>query len=349
MAMQDILQYQERVTNALELYLKTLNQRDTSNKWYGDVILRLEQFSTSGKLLRGSLVCFMHDAFGGSHSEEAYRTAVVLELVHSGLLIHDDIIDRDVLRRGRPAIHVQYQALAKTSDAAHFGESMAICAADTTYFLALEHLGELHIPPAQRHALYSLLNQVLATVCAGQMLDIELGHSVGAVKKKDILTVMEQKTALYSVALPLAAGALLAEQSAKTVDTIMKLGTLIGLIFQIRDDELAIFGDSRVTGKPVGSDIKEGKKTLLYYYLMRSSTDSEKARLLQIFGNLTADPADIDYVRQAMIRHKVPAIVKQEVESLTTRAAKLIGQVPLQKSAQASLRELLDFCAKREV
>jgi geranylgeranyl diphosphate synthase type I len=350
--MENILSYQKMLAGDLKQYFSDQARMGSINPWQLDITEQLEQYLTGGKLLRGSLVCFMHEAFGGALKPAARRTAMALELTHSALLIHDDVIDRDALRRGRPAMHLRYQALAlaaSAADAAHFGESMAICVADAAMFLAFERLAGVDMPPAQRQRLIALFTRALVTVCTGQMLDIELGHLRGPVKKRDILTVMEQKTAAYSVTLPLAAGAILADQPETVIRKLSGFGRLAGTIFQIRDDELGVFGDPEKTGKPAGSDIKEGKKTLLYYYLMQRCSASEKRRLMTIFGNQKIGIEDIAYVRQAMSRTQVPETVNREVKILNRRAAKLITELPLASNGQADLFDFLSFCTRREI
>ncbi|HXR49785.1 MAG TPA: polyprenyl synthetase family protein [Verrucomicrobiae bacterium] len=347
--MENILSYQKTLAADLAQYFSDRADMKNTNPWHVDITAQLEQYLTGGKLLRGSLVCFAHEAFGGELLQAARRTAMALELTHSALLIHDDVIDRDALRRGRAAMHLRYQALATTADAAHFGESMAICVADAAIFLAFERLASVDIPAVPRQRLITFFTKALVTVCAGQMLDIELGYMRGGVKKRDILMVMEQKTAAYSITLPLVAGAILADQPDTVIRALSDLGRLVGIIFQIRDDELGVFGDPEKTGKPAGSDIKEGKKTLLYYYLMQRCSGSEKRRLLSIFGNQQVSSDNIDYVRQVMIRAQVPSTVNREVKALSRQAAKLIADLPLTPSGQADLLGFLSFCAKRDV
>ncbi len=347
--MDDILRYQQLVVNDLEQYFGEQAILNPGNYWHADMLTRLEEFTVSGKLLRGSLLCFSQDIFGGTQANAARHGAVALELIHSALLIHDDIIDRDSLRRGRPSMQRQYQELGEPADTVHFGESMAICVADAAIFLGLEHLGKVDIPGAGREKLISLVSRVFTTVCVGQMLDINLGSVDTLPKKKDIVTIMEQKTAAYSLALPLAAGAIIAGRPDAVIKKLMELGMLLGIIFQIRDDELGIFGASSKTGKLAGSDIREGKKTLLQYYLLGRASGTERKRLLRIFGNQQASPADIDSVRQAMLSLQVPEAVQRDVTTWSNRATRFIDKLPLSLRHKADLHELLSFCAKRDV
>jgi len=328
--------------------------------WSADIIERLRDFATAGKLLRGSLICYSYAACSGLETgrppkqlpDAVLNTAAAIELVHAGLLIHDDIIDQDGLRRGRPSIHKQYGDLAAARglpDAARLGEGLALCAGDMVLFLGFELLATAKSETAGSLALSQLFVRELTTVCAGQMQDIYLGALPTPPPKRDIYAVMRAKTATYSLALPLEAGAILAGRPAATRRRLHDVGMAAGTLFQIRDDELGSLGRAGDIGKPVGSDIREGKKTLLYYYLWQVAGAAERQRLAAIFGNPDAGAADIKYVQQAMRRHKVPARLKQDVAQLEQTAFRHIERLDLDQTAKNNLRQLVGFCAARKL
>jgi len=342
--------YRKPLLQDIRRLIKGRGSGDT-NHWRMDVQSRLDKYAVNGKLLRGCLLQFSHDAFGGTNKKAAKTAAACLELLHAALLIHDDVMDGDAMRRGNPAMHRQYEDLSSLKPPAskHFGESMAICVADAAIFKALGSLGSITATTEHKTKIIDLFSRVLETVCYGQMLDIELGQSEQVPDESVIMMVMEQKTAVYSLSLPLVTGAILANQPTSVIGQLEKLGKIIGTIFQIRDDELGIFGDPSTTGKPVGSDIKEGKKTLLYHYLFHNCTAIQKKRLKHIFGNQKASDADIKYVRSLMIELGLPERIDEKIADLTIDAVRIISKLDINKRNQRSLYQLVAFCAIRDV
>jgi geranylgeranyl diphosphate synthase, type I len=348
-----VLQYRPQVKAGLATALKAMqSSTGVSLAWPNDVAERLQTFGTSGKLLRGCLVCYSYQLVSGSAPTSAViNTAVAVELLHSALLIHDDIIDRDDLRRGRTAVHQQYSQLANRHgliEAERFGTNMALCASDMILFLALGQLQAQSVNSSINTALSRLFSQTFMTVCAGQMEDIYWGLSAKFPAKRTIYNIMRAKTAAYTVALPLAAGAVLAEQSVEVQQHLYEIGLAGGIIFQIRDDELGAFGQTRQLGKPIGSDIREGKKTLLHYYLWRAATVSEKRFLRATYGAPDASSTDIAKVLELLQNYSIPAYLQQNIDQLTRTADKHIDQLKIDDKARQTLRSLVKLCAQRQ-
>lgn len=326
---------------------------DKSIPWGVDFLDRLELYATSGKLLRGSVLCFAYEAFSGKAPDKAaVRAAMALELTHSALLIHDDIMDDDDKRRGRPSMHSQYREVAereKLAEPARFGVNMALSGADAALFIAVELLGSSQVESGAGVKHYSLFADQLLKTCSGQMQDVYFDARPATPSKKAIYDLMKTKTASYTLALPLAMGASLADASEPVLRRLQAIGVAGGTIFQIRDDELGVLGDTKKTGKPVGSDIKEGKKTLLYYYLAKGCAPDERAKLKSIFGNLSATPQDISYVQTLVKRRGIPKLLGGEVAALREKAFVDIDKLPLARSSKKELESLISFCARRQL
>lgn len=346
-----VLIYRHKVKVSLEALLKTRAAGAKQLAWKRDLIRRLLVFAGGGKLLRGCLVCFSYALPNADDPPETVlRLAAAIELMHSALLIHDDIIDQDDQRRGRPSLHDQYRQLAverSLAEPERFGQNMALCAGDIALATALSAINNLALAPTLRAGLMELFDQALTDVFDGQMQDIHLGMSTVPPSKKAIYKIMRAKTAGYSVALPLAAGGLIAGQTAANCRQLYEIGMAAGVIFQIRDDELGVFGVSQRLGKPIGSDIREDKKTLLYYYLQRAAAPEDWLRWKRIFGNRHATPADVETVRRGMEKHKVPARLNRDVKRLESQANQLIAELTYAPEAKAKLRQLVKFCAER--
>jgi geranylgeranyl diphosphate synthase type I len=189
------------------------------NHWGPDAIGKIRGIVSEGKTIRGSLVLYVHDILKGQRKDEALRVAAAYELIQTGALIHDDIMDHDTLRRGIPALHVQYG-----------NEGLAICVGDILFFLAQELLDKT---PVQK-----ISAQIFQEVGIAQMQDISFGLKKKPPTKDEILSLYKYKTARYTFSLPMMAGATLAGAEKKTIRLFEKLGESMGILFQIQDDRL---------------------------------------------------------------------------------------------------------------
>ncbi len=311
-------------------------------KWDADVRQRLSRSATSGKLLRGCLVCYSYALC--SHDKNlptrVLKTAAALELSHTALLIHDDIIDEAKTRRGQASLSEQYGRL---TGAPASGPNLALCAGDISLLLAFELMSGLEKSPK----LFELFSRELTAVCTGQMQDIYEGLRPMPPSKQTVYRLMHAKTAGYSIGLPLQLGAVLAGASSGVQNSLYKLGLIAGTIFQIRDDELGVISQQPPIGKPVGDDIRQAKKTLLYFYLDRYSTPADRQRWQTIFDNRHASPADIDYVQRRLRHYKVAAKVQRDIRQLQQQAYRLIKQPDINPTARNGLIKIVEFCSRR--
>jgi geranylgeranyl diphosphate synthase type I len=181
------------------------------------------------------------------------------------------------------------------------------------------------------------------------MQDLYLEAKNTEPSRQTLYDLMEAKTAAYTIALPLAMGAVLAGDAPETIKKLRTFGVNTGLIFQIRDDELGVMGDSNRTGKPIDSDIREGKKTLLRYYLFEQCDAAERARLKTIFGNSRASAADIAYVRELVKSKGVSRLLEADVANLESKARETLKTLQLPAAAHKELEWLVAFCAQRTV
>ncbi|MBU1472645.1 polyprenyl synthetase family protein [Patescibacteria group bacterium] len=220
------------------------------NKWGPDAIGRLKKFTTSGKTTRGGLIVFAYRMFGTTVTKTVLDAASAIELLHSGLLIHDDIMDEGSIRRGYDAIHVQYQKLSNN----RIGRDMAICTGDLVFFLAFELLPK---------DIATFVFKELSTVASAQMQDAGVGHLDKHLTIEEIISLYTYKTARYSFSMPLTIGAILGGAPTSVRKRFYDIGQNIGILYQMRDDELGLSGNPDITGKPIGTDTKSGKQTVL--------------------------------------------------------------------------------------
>jgi geranylgeranyl diphosphate synthase type I len=342
-----------------ELFQEKEADFDRINPLGRDLGERLGRFAVQGKMLRGGLVSLGYEVSPGravaepGSPERAALTAAgaAMELLQSGLLVHDDIMDRDRTRRGQTTIFFQYAERAERDglrDPHHLGEALGICAGDVAFFLAFELLSRLPVSGGIARQALALCGRELAYVAVAQMQDVSWGASPAAVGQEEVLRLYLYKTGRYTFSLPLSMGGVLAEADARTLSLLERLGECLGILFQIRDDELGLFGDPRELGKPVGSDVREGKKTLFYQFLQRHASAEDLQRLAAIFGNPQAGEEELALVRRLLDRSGARSAIRELAEAYLAEARTIIAGLPdAQGDGSGVLGELLNYTLAR--
>ncbi len=331
------------------------------NRWGPDLLDRLYEFASRGKMIRGALVILAESLFSSGKpagarqgaSTDAVRVAAALELVQSFLLIHDDIMDQDFLRRGRPSLFAQYSESLSTvapdteaAEARRFGESMAICAGDVAMLLAFELLAELDRQDERGTEIISLAAREISWVGVAQMSDVYHSATRFPASEEEILSVYRYKTGRYTFSLPLNLGAILGGAGPSDRARLLDLGEQLGLLFQIKDDDLGIWGSEAQTGKPVGSDIAEGKQTLHRLYLIAAVPESERERTSTLFGSGSSEAAA--EVRDLLTAYGVEERVRTSMQECAERARQIISSLEgVGQSGQALLLELVEYNLER--
>ncbi|MDO5850143.1 MAG: short chain isoprenyl diphosphate synthase IdsA [Methanobacteriaceae archaeon] len=235
-----------------------------------------------GKMLRPALTLIVADAVGGN-KEDAVKTAAAIELIHTFSLIHDDIMDDDDMRRGKPAVHKVWD------------EPTAILAGDTLFSKAFEMViaskEDNANPDAVANALAAVADACVK-ICEGQASDMGFEGNFD-VKEEEYSNMIFKKTGAL-IAGATKAGAIMGCASPEVVDAMYDYGRYIGQAFQIQDDYLDIVSDEADLGKPVGSDIAEGKMTLMVVKALAEANDEDKARIIEILSNDNSSQDEVD-------------------------------------------------------
>lgn len=257
-----------------------------------------------GKRLRPSLIVEAYKCVGGSDMDAIYDACLAIETMEGFLLIHDDIMDKDELRRGGKTVHKIYrewfQERIRGSDeeAKDFGNNIAICAGDIVETMGPELIVKSNFPADLRlRAIeeYALISRYTGY---GQVLDIIVGNlPIEKVEEKQVLTVHKFKTSIYSVMGPLKLGTILGNGSDEHMGKMMEFGEPLGIAFQIQDDLLGMYGDVKKLGKAADSDIKEGKRTLLTVNAYKNATPGQRERIKKTLGNRNASKEEIQELR----------------------------------------------------
>ena len=223
-----------------------------------------------GKKIRPSLVVLSSEAVGGT-AEVALKTAAAVELIHTFSLIHDDIMDKDEMRRGKPSVHILW------------GEPMAILAGDTLFSKAFETVLETPIDNISYERVLNALKTVVDAcikICEGQASDMCFEGNF-EVNEEEYMNMIYKKTAAL-IAAATKAGAILGGGSKEQVKALAEYGRLIGMAFQIQDDYLDVVSEETDIGKPVGSDIVKGKMTLMVVHALSKASVEDKEALISI-------------------------------------------------------------------
>ncbi|MCH7568557.1 MAG: polyprenyl synthetase family protein [Nanoarchaeota archaeon] len=342
-----LAEYKELVDNYLTNFLEEKKKEVSQiNMWGEDLIKRLKVFVCQGKTIRGSLLVMTYKMFKNEIDENTIKAAAAIELLHSALLIHDDIIDKDVLRRGKKTIFAQYEEMCKEEnfeDARHFGYSMGICAGDVCISSVFEILGTLETKDEVKSQIIKLFSEDLNCTGLAEMEDIYMGFSKKEFNEERIINIYRYKTARYTFSAPFLGGAILAEQDEETMENLLKLGDHMGIIFQIKDDELGLFGSELEIGKTIGSDIAENKKTLLRLLLFEKVSPDEKEKLRKIFGNQNLDENMVNFVRELIDKYKIREDIYKKIEVFESKAKYIISNMKITEEHKEFFREFLAY------
>ncbi len=242
---------------------------------------------SGGKRLRAALMYYGYIGAGGTEEEKILETSVAVELIHAFLLVHDDIIDRDELRHGVPTLHRRYADFGKrffpNTDTEHFGASIALIMGDMLCAFGNDIIFRSGFPHERVFEALSKLQHIVSFTVIGQARDVYMEYKREATEE-EIIRMYTNKTAKYTIEGPLHLGAVLAGAPQELLDAISRYAVPLGIAFQIQDDILGVFGTEKRLGKPVGSDIKEGKITLLVSRVLRDGTPKQRKRIQELLA-----------------------------------------------------------------
>ncbi|QCB92658.1 polyprenyl synthetase family protein [Cellulomonas shaoxiangyii] len=256
-----------------------------------------------GKLMRPRLTVTAYLGLGGTDVDAVAPVAAAQEMLHTAMLVHDDLLDHDEVRRGRPNVagvtRARLAAAGVTGTAQHEqAGAAALLAGDAALAQAFALVAGAAVPAHLVGELVRLLAAGVDTTVAGELLDVRA--EVQALADVDTLLVAQLKTAAYSFRVPLESGAVLAGASRAHRIALALVGTALGLAYQLTDDDLGVFGDPAATGKSVLSDLRSGKRTELLRLTWARTGASGRAVLRAHVGLSDLDDAGAARVRDVM-------------------------------------------------
>jgi geranylgeranyl diphosphate synthase type II len=295
---------QARVDVVLERFFSLSKNRASA---FGDRYVHLwetlEANTTGGKRFRPRMVFAAYQALGGEDFEAAAYVGAAFELLHTALIVHDDVIDHDFVRRGVANISGVYRDLAiekgnTDAVAEHSGISAAVIAGDLAIFNAYRLIDKSGVADNVRARLLEVMDEALFASAAGELIDVDFSIDPAMPRVDDILTMERLKTAVYSFECPLQAGAILAGASEEIVATLGEFGREIGIAYQLVDDLLGVFGDSVETGKTTLGDLREGKRTVMISY---ATSTREWDDIAPLIGKSDLSEVEAELVRGVLV------------------------------------------------
>ncbi|MFD4374830.1 polyprenyl synthetase family protein [Streptomyces sp. NPDC058486] len=302
-----------------------------------------------GKRLRPAMCHAGYLAAGGDRPDNCLPAAASLELWHAAMLIHDDIADASDTRRGRPTLHRAYEAAHRAQgwagDAARHGMGTAILAGDLCLLWSTELLHATTATDDRLHEAALLAQEMRGEVVKGQLLD--LLEQANPRNTEGALEVIHYKTAMYTVERPLRLGAALAGASPSVQRAFSRIGTSLGMAFQLRDDLLGTFGHPDTTGKSNLDDLRDGKATVLIAHARNAANTAQHRHLDTLLGNpdLTEEQAGV--LRTILDETGARTFGETLLADYTTQARQALGNSSLHPFGAELLNRLVDQCVSR--
>lgn len=331
--------YKKLIDDDLDKYIRQV-QRTTLQKYGSSVRLEIDSYldilGRGGKRIRGALTLFGYEMSGGKNLAIAIEAARAVEMIHTYILVIDDIQDRSVMRRGGRTAHIKLAEYHRDKELAgsseHFGISIAINGALAGMHAAQMTLANMDIDEDLRLKILSIMNLTMTITAHGQTKDI-MNEVVAEINNDDVQRVLKWKTAHYTFLNPLHVGMVLAGADCHATDAITEYAINTGMAFQITDDIIGVFGSEVETRKSPMDDIKEGKRTVLAMYALNNAPSADKNFLIQMLGkeNLTliefqrvkdifVDTGALDNARESVRNYVGRALESLDMESKRWRS-----------------------------
>lgn len=288
--------------------------------------------SMGGKRIRPALVILACDLFAGA-VEPAMIPAMAIEVFHNFTLLHDDIMDRSPLRRGHPTVHVKYN------------ENVAILSGDVMSILASRLMNQA--PSVVLNSVHDIFTRTAMQVCEGQQLDMNFEARL-TVTEAEYLKMIELKTAVL-IAASLQIGAILGGASQTDAAELYQFGLNLGLAFQLQDDLLDTYGDPEVTGKKLGTDIVDNKKTVLMIKALEHASEKQKEEITGWLSRKDFDPEEkIREVTRIFNALQIRTITEKLIRDYYDKALINLRQLNRNEERKAELYNFASFLLTRE-
>ncbi len=306
---------------------------------------------SGGKRLRPRITLLSYSILGGKDPQAILPAAAAVELLHLGMLIHDDIIDRDTLRYGVDNIVGSYyknyaSLVGSEADRLHYSQSMALLAGDLMISESYQMLLGAKVDAAKLIEVQKLFGQSIFEVIGGELLDTE------AVFRGSEAVTAEQialyKTASYTFILPMLIGAKLADVTAANQLFVRTLAHNLGIAYQLKDDIIGVFGDQATTGKTNLGDIREGKRTFLVEQFYILSSEKERAAFNRYFGNKKLKGQELSVVREMLMSSAALEKTEHAINDYINNARAALSHLKVDPIYLDEIESLIDIVINRK-
>jgi geranylgeranyl diphosphate synthase type II len=282
-----------------------------------------------GKRIRPALCLMAAEMFNGIN-EDVFHAAMAVELFHNFTLIHDDIMDKAPLRRGKPTVHAKY------------GLTTGILSGDIMGIFSYQCLGA--VSPAYLPGIFSIFNKTAIEVCEGQQWDMDFENQ-DEVAIDEYLKMIELKTSVL-LAASLKMGAVLAGASEEDAQNLYEFGKYMGVAFQLQDDYLDTFGTEEKIGKKPGGDIRANKKTFL---MLKSRELANENILVEMDGALLKeDDTKVEHVRNLFLELNIDEHSKDIINQYSNKSFDYLNKISLPEEKKIYLRNLAEWLLNRQ-
>jgi geranylgeranyl diphosphate synthase type I len=348
-APQSLLDVASRVDTRLEVLLAV--ERERWAKVDADLVPPIDEIArlvlAGGKRLRPAFCFWGFIGAGGDPTDELVIDAgAALELLHAFALFHDDVMDGSLTRRGEPTTNAKFEANHGANKLAgesrRFGDGVAILVGDLAYVYS-DQLMRNASPQA-----WTIWNELRIELNFGQYLDM-LGSAMNERRREKAERICRYKSGKYTIERPLHLGALLAAPTREDLIPVLSTyGLPLGDAFQMRDDVLGAFGDTAISGKPVGDDLREGKPTPLMA-IATARANAAQLKELQLVGNQDLTPEQIVRVQEVIRETGALDELETVITRLTDEAIAAVQHVPFSQSVRDELITLAEYVSWRTV
>ena len=320
----------------------------------------LREQNRGGKRIRGAMIKLGEQIASLGSNNNYLPLAVGYEIFQTSILIHDDIIDKSEMRRNKTTIHTATAKEMKnrnevSDDAAkHFGISRALCIGDYGFFISYQILSECKVDSHVLMNIFKLYSQILSKTCEGEIMDVILPNRDISISDNydeycyTVTQIFEYKTAWYTLAGPIMLGAICGGANDELMQLLKNITIPLGVAFQIKDDLLGIFSCEEVLGKPLLSDLKENKQTLLYGYAFKNADYNDRILLKQHYGKENANMRDLEIVKQIFETTGAKKNAENEIRRLSEISKSLISSPLIAEEYRILLSGLVSYLTIRQ-
>lgn len=320
----------EQIRDEVNRFIESIKFEREPLELYKPIRYTLAQ---SGKRVRPVLCLMAYNLYRDDITDALYP-AVAMETYHNYTLIHDDVMDRADVRRGKPTV------------CAKWGDTAAILSGDTMLLLAYEFIA--HAPAEKLHSMLGLFTETAKEVSDGQQYDLDFENR-GDVTEAEYMEMIRLKTSVL-IAASLKMGGIVAGASAEDLHNLYAYGETMGLAFQLQDDMLDVYGDAALFGKKIGGDIRCNKKTFLLIKAMEMATPEQHAQMNAWMENPACDPDEkVAFFTDMYNKLGIKEICENRIGELFAKCDTYIENLSVDAARKVNLKQFADSLLNRNL